>query len=135
MKKYLSIFVVILLTTVVFSHKNKSDIQVLYFKAQLCACQAKVCSNVGADIQSIIEKVYSDNSVLFKELLISDATNKDLVTKYKAKSQTTIIVKKRSKKEFSIDISDIVYKFSRDKNKQAFEDSFKSKIVELNKMR
>lgn len=135
MKKYLSLFILLLLTTFVFAQKNKNAVEVLYFKANLCGCKARVCTAVGMDIQSIIEKSYTDNSIIFSEVKIADVANKEMVTKYNAKSQTLIIIRKKRKKEFFLDVSDLVTKYSRDKNKQAFEDAFKTKITELKKMR
>lgn len=136
MKRTLSILIMLLaLFSSVLAQKNKETIEVLYFKANLCGCKARVCTAMGLDIQSVIKKSYPDNTVVFSEVKIADEANKELVTKYNAKSQTLILLKKKKKKEFFLDVSDLVAKYSKDKDKKAFEEAFNSKIVELKKMK
>jgi len=136
MKKTFSILMLFLLiTTPLLAQKNKKTIEVLYFKANLCSCRSRVCTAVGKDIQSVIEELYPDNSVIFSEVKIADKANKELVTKYNAKSQTLILLKEKKRKEVFLDISELVQKYSKDKDKQAFEDGFKSKMVELKKLK
>ncbi len=136
MRKNIVLFALIILSAFTLSAQSKKGmVEVLYFKANLCACRAKVCTAVGVDIKSIVEKCYPDSSVKFRELLLTDASNAEMVTKYSAKSQTLIIVTNKKKKEFFLDISDLVNTYSQNKDKQAFEDALKAKIAELKKMK
>jgi len=117
------------------AQSKKSGIEVLYFKANLCACRAKVCTAVGNDIKTIIEKCYPDSSVKFREVALADEKNKEIVTKYNAQSQSLIIVRNKKKKETFLDVSDMVKVFSQKQDKEALEQELKSKIVELKKMK
>ena len=122
MKKQLLILVIAVMAGVsVFAQTNKKSIEVLYFKANLACCKAKACNMLESEIQTIIEKTYTDGSVLFKEVKLADDSNKVLVEKYKAQSQTVVLVKKRKGKEISADVSDIVKQYLTDKNKEKFE--------------
>lgn len=129
----LTILMFAALTTI--AQSKKTSIEVLYFKANLCACKARVCTVVGGDIKTIVEKCYPDSSVKFREVAIADEKNKEMVTKYNAQSQSLIIVNKKKKKENFLDISDVVKGYAQKQDKVALEQELKSKIVELKKMK
>ena len=99
MKKNIVLFAFIMLSVFTLSAQTKKGkIEVLYFKANLCACRAKVCTAVGNDIKNIIDKNYPDSSIIFREIKLADVANKEIVTKYNAQSQSLIIVKKKKGK-------------------------------------
>ncbi|KAF5051722.1 hypothetical protein DSECCO2_415970 [anaerobic digester metagenome] len=136
MKKQLLILVIALMAGVsVFAQSNKKSIEVLYFKATLACCKAKACNMLESEIQAIIEKNFTDGSVLFKEVKLADDSNKVLVEKYKAQSQTVVLVKKRKGKEISADISDLVKQYLTDKNKEKFEADLVEKINAFKKQK
>lgn len=129
MNKQLVILMIALLAgTTVFAQTNKKSIEVLYFKANLACCKAKACNALEADIQAMIQKNFPDGNVIFKEIKLAEDTNKVLVEKYKAQSQTVVLVKKKGKKELSGDISDIVKQYLLDKNMEQFETAFVQEI-------
>lgn len=119
--KKLSLLLVLILSMSSMSFAQKNKTEVLYFKAPLSCCQARACDALEADIKSIIENNYKDGSVVFKVVKTNDQNNKQLVEKYKAKSQTVIIENTKRKKTKSIDVSDIVRKYTRSKDKVALE--------------
>jgi len=137
MKKSVLLILVTLLTIsagAVLGQQQKKSTEVLYFKANLCQCKAKVCNALQADVDSVLIKYFQDENIQFKVIKLADEANKDLVAKYNAKSQTVVIVSKKRKKENSIDVSDIVANYSRTKDKAKFEDEMKTKINEILKM-
>jgi hypothetical protein len=113
-----------------YAQSKKSSIEVLYFKANLACCKAKACNQLEADIQNLITKNYPKGNVVFKEIKLADAANKELIDKYNAKSQTVIIVKKTKKKESFSDVSDIVQKYMISQDKAGFEKDLTAKINE-----
>lgn len=134
MNKVTLIFSIIMLSSMLmFAQSGKNKMEVLYFKANLCACKAKVCSQVGVDIQNIIQKNFPDSSVIFRELKLVDEANKALVEKFKAQSQTLVLVKTSKKKEMSLDISDLVKAYSQSGDKAVLETALMDKIGELKK--
>jgi hypothetical protein len=136
MKKRLVILMIALLAgTTVFAQTNKKGIEVLYFKANLACCKAKACNALEADIEAMIQKNFPDGNVVFKEVKLAEDTNKVLVEKYKAQSQTVVLVKKKGKKELSNDVSDIVKQYLIDKNKEQFEAAFVLKTNEFIKQK
>ncbi len=102
--------------------------EVLYFKADLPCCPAKACNSLEADVKSFVESNFNNETAVFKQIPISDEANSELVKKYNARSQTVVIVSKENDK--AIDISDIVKKYSRSKNKVEFEGELVAKINE-----
>jgi len=136
MKKQIVILIIALLAgTSVFAQSNKKNIEVLYFKANLACCKAKACNALEADIQALIQKNFPDGSVVFKEIKLAEDTNKVFVEKYKAQSQTVVLVKKKGKKELSNDVSDIVKQYLLDKNMEQFETAFAQKINAFKKQK
>lgn len=134
MKKNIILFAFIMLSVFSLSAQSKKgNTEVLYFKANLCACKAKACTAAGNDIKTIIEKCYPDKSVTFREVALADSANKKIVIKYNAQSQSLIIVKKKKKSETFLDVSDIVKEYSQKQDKVALEQALKSKIVEFEK--
>jgi hypothetical protein len=134
MKKNIVLFAFIMLSVVTLSAQSKKGkIEILYFKANLCACRAKSCSALENDIKAIVGKNYPDSSVVVTEIKLADDANKALVEKYKAQSQTVIIVKKKKNNEFSSDVSDIVKTYVQDQNKETLEQQLKIKIDEIKK--
>lgn len=115
-----------------FGQSNKNKVEVLYFKANLACCKAKACNALQADVDSVLIKYFSSKkNIEFKVIALADEANKELVTKYNAKSQTVIIVKKKGKKETSSDVSAIVQNYTMNRNKEKFENELKNKINEI----
>lgn len=132
MRKIFLLFSVILLAGMVSAQKN-SKIEVLYFKANLACCKARACNALQNEVQNIIYKNFTDGSVIFREIKLSDTANRKLVEKYQAKSQTVIIVKKKKKNEVSEDVSAIVAAYLQNQNKETLENELLAKISELKK--
>lgn len=121
MKTKIAIFLFALMAgTAVFAQSGKS-VEVLYFKANLSCCKAKSCNALEADLQTIIQKNFPDGNIIFREVKLAEDSNKVLVEKYKAQSQTVVLVKIKKKNEMSTDISDIIKKFVKDQNKEELE--------------
>lgn len=116
-------------TGATFGQSNKKSTEVLYFKANLCKCKAGACNALQADVESVIVKYFQNENIEFKVIKLEDQANKDLVAKYNAKSQTVVIVTRKKKKENSIDVSDIVAGYSKNKDKEKFETEMKEKII------
>ena len=104
--------------------------EVLYFKAELPCCQAKACDALEADIKAMVEKKFNAETVIFKEIKLADAANKDIIEKHKAKSQTLVVVSKNNKNETVVDVSNLIRKYSRNQNKAEFESELIAKINE-----
>jgi len=102
--------------------------EVLYFKANLPCCPGRACNALETDVKSFIESNFNNETVVFKQVKISDEANAELVTKHNARSQTVVIVTKENNS--AIDVSDIVKKYSRNKNKEEFEGKLVAKINE-----
>jgi hypothetical protein len=116
---------ILLLAGALTSAAQKAE--VLYFMA---CCQAKACDALEEDIKAIVEKNFNNETIAFKEIKFADASNKELVERYSAKSQTVVIVATKKGKESNVDVSDIVRKYNRNKNKDSFESELISKINE-----
>lgn len=127
MKKIVLLFF-LFLALAEFSHAQKAEI--LYFKAELPCCRARACDALEADIKSIVEKNFSKESIVFKQIKLADEANKDLIDKYKAKSQTVMAIINQKKNQGSIDLSDIVRNYTRTGNKSEFEKELVAKIKE-----
>jgi hypothetical protein len=104
--------------------------EVIYFKADLACCQAKACNALQNDVKVIVENNFKADNVVFKEVKLSDISNKELVEKYNAKSQTVVVVVKKKKSEKTVDITDMVRSYSRLNNKEEFEKQLVAKINE-----
>jgi len=114
------------------SAKGKKDaIEVLYFKANLACCKARACNALEGKVKEIVDKTWSDGSVTFRQVKLSDTTNKELVSKYNAQSQTLILVKTGKKKSTSMDISGILQDYAKTNDAQKFETELTARINEL----
>lgn len=134
MKKIIGLFSIFMLTVIMlFAQSGKGKVEVLYFKANLACCKARSCNALSGDIQMIIQKNFADSSVTFKEIILADEANKELVTKYNAQSQTVVLLKIKKKQETSIDVSDIVKTYVQNQNKEILEQSLLAKITEIKK--
>lgn len=133
MKKFYLILIVAFLafSETVFSQSTENSIEVLYFKANLACCKARACNALQTDVDSILIKYFSDKNIKFKTIKLADTSNKALITKYQAKSQTVVIVKRTEDKEEFIDLSAIVKEYAREQNKMKFESEMKKKINEI----
>lgn len=110
--------------------KSKKNVEVLYFKANLCPCKARVCNALQTDVDSVVQKYFAKENIEFKVILLADEANKPLIEKYKAVSQTVVIVKKKGEKETATDISFIIKDYAMSRNKEKFENELKNKISE-----
>lgn len=134
MKKHIVLFVVIMFSGFLLNAQSaKNKIEVLYFKANLACCKAKACNALESDIQTIITEAYPDSSVVLTEVKLIDTTNNALIEKYKAQSQTVVIVRKKKNKEFSIDVSDIVKAYITNQNKETLKQELIAKVDEIKK--
>ena len=124
MKKKLILLVVVFAGLTATAQK----IEVLYFKADLACCRARACDNLEKDIQSMIEGAYKSGAVKFSAVRISDEANNALVEKYKAGSQTVVVVTTHRRTETITDISDIVRAYSRNRNKATFENELLARL-------
>lgn len=131
MKKSFVILSLFLFVSAGLLAQKKNVVEVLYFKANLSCCQARSCNALEGDVKAIVEKNFTDGSVVFTVVKLADEANKELVEKYKAQSQTVVIVKKNKKKEKSIDISDLIKAYRVDQNKEELEKQVLAKVSEI----
>ncbi len=131
-KKYLIFLVLTFLAFSIplISQTNGKKVEVLYFKANLACCKARACNALQSDVESVLKTHFSGNNIEFKVIKLSDESNKDIVDKFNAKSQTVIILTKTGNKESFIDVSDIVKEYSRRNEKEKFIEDMKNKIQE-----
>lgn len=106
-------------------------VDVLYFKAQLSCCQARSCNALETDVKKVVDENFKDKNVTFKVIKLTDPANDELVKKYNAKSQTVILVSEKKGKVKTIDSSDIVTAFVKDKDFETFQKNLKEKITQL----
>lgn len=133
MKKIL-VFALLLATVFQLSAQKKGTVEVYYFKANLACCKAKSCNALENDVKTVVEKYFPNGDVVFKEIKLADAANKELIDKYKAQSQTVIIYKKKKKKEVHLDVSDLLIAYLLNQNKEELEANVLAKIAEIQKM-
>lgn len=129
MKKSILFFLVAFLTIsgATFG-KSKENIEVLYFKANLCQCKARVCNALQADVDNVLKTYFAKENIQFNVIQLADEANKELIAKYKAESQTVVIVKTKGKNETVTDVSAIVKDYATKQNKEKFETELKGKI-------
>ncbi|NTW33205.1 MAG: hypothetical protein HGB12_11385 [Bacteroidetes bacterium] len=126
------LFTALFSTILLWAQPSKGKyIEVLYFKANLACCKAKACNAIEADIQSFVAKNFPKGNVTFTEIKLIEESNKAIIEKYDAQSQTVILVKHNKKKDVSINVSDLVKKYMQDKNKEDLEKTFVLKINEF----
>lgn len=132
MKKSLILLgVIILVSTLAFSPAKKKTVEVLYFKANLTCCKQRSCNALEGDVKNIVTKNYPGGEVIFRTVLLAEESNKELVNKYKAKSQTVIIVAKTKKKEYTCDVTPVIKAYVQNQDKSLLEQQLKAKINEL----
>jgi hypothetical protein len=136
MKKILIILLLSIIagTATTFAQQKKGGIEVLYFKANLACCKARACNALEAKVKEIIEKNWTDGSVTFQQVKLSDTLNNELIKKYNAQSQTLIIVKTKKKKVTSVDASSILQEFAKTNDASVFEKNFIGKVNEVIKL-
>jgi hypothetical protein len=122
------LFILLVFALSAAASANAQKVEVLYFKADLACCRARACDNLEKDVKSMIEDTYKEGDLKFTTVRISDEANKALVEKYKAGSQTVVIVTTRRRNESSMDISDIVRAYSRNRDKANFEKELLARI-------
>jgi hypothetical protein len=131
MKNVIVILSLVFLVSAALHAQKKNTVEVMYFKANLACCQAKSCAMLENDVKAIVEKNFSDGTVIFREIKLADEANKELVEKYKAQSQTVVLVQKTKKGEKSMDISDIVKTYRQNQNKEELEKALMAKVSEI----
>lgn len=109
--------------------KNKAE--VLYFKDRLPCCKGRACNILQSDVDSVVTKNFADKKVAFRVIYMTVPENKELVEKYKAKSQTVLVIKKKRKKETIVDLTPIVKSYQSHRDKAKFETEMKAKIKEV----
>ncbi len=129
LKKTTMFLTVLLLFTATVISQEEDEVEVLYFKARLACCKARACNALQSDIEKAVEEISEDMNISFKVIRLSDPANKDLIEKYNAKSQTVVIYNKEENK--AIDVTSIVNKYKRDRNKQQLANELKKKIDEV----
>lgn len=127
MKKAVVLFsALFMLSVTLFGQKA----EVLYFKANLACCHARACHALERDVKSTIEKNFTSKEVAFRQVKLNDEKNKELVEKHNARSQTVVIVVKKRRKETVVDLSDIVRRYARSRNRAELEKELVAKIKE-----
>jgi hypothetical protein len=129
LKKFALLFAIVVISLTSYAQQT----EVLYFQADLACCRAKACDELQSDIKAMIENKYNSNQVKFIVVKLSDATNKSLVEKHNASSQTVVIVTTNGRKETVKDISDIVKAYTRNRNKNTFENQLFAQLEEASK--
>ncbi|MFW5872987.1 MAG: hypothetical protein ACOCVN_03275, partial [bacterium] len=84
------------------------------------------CNQLENNLKSIIENNFSNDEVTFQRVKLADENNKELVNEYNARSQTVII--EANKKSKSLDISDMVARYQKSRDKKAVEKEIVDKI-------
>lgn len=137
MKKipFLLMLAFVVMTTIATAREKKSSIEVLYFKANLACCKARACNALEGKVKEIVDKNWADGSVTFRQVKLNDSTNTDLVKKYRAQSQSLILVRTNKKKEASLDISAILQEYAKTNDAQKFETEFTAKVNEFIKQK
>jgi len=133
MKKTLIISLLVFLTFagMALTGPKKGTVEVLYFKANLACCKARACNTLEATVKGIVEKNWTDGSVTFRQVKLSDTLNNELIKKYNAQSQTLVIVKTKKKKASSTDVSTILSDFAKTNDAAKFEQEFTARINEI----
>lgn len=124
------LFVIAFMTLVWGLSASGQKMEVMYFKADLACCRAKACDALENDLKSIMESNFKDYNIKFSSVKISDAANKALVEKYKAGSQTVVVVITHEQNETTSDITDIVKSYSRNRDRASFEKELLTRLSE-----
>lgn len=123
------------MATMASAKEKKNAIEVLYFKANLACCKARACNALEGKVKEIVDKNWTDGSVTFRQVKLSDSTNAELVKKYNAQSQTLVLVKTKKKKEAFLDISQILQEYAKTNDTQKFETELTTRIDEFIKQK
>ena len=130
-KTILMLFLALLtVTATTFAQQKKTGTEVLYFKANLACCKGRACNALEAKVKEIIEKNWTDGSVKFWQVKLTDTTNNELIKRYNAQSQTLVIVVTEKKKETSTDVSAILTLYASNNDALQFEKELTEKIRE-----
>jgi hypothetical protein len=126
--KFLSFFKTKLIHPFAQKQSLKNRTEIYFFRADVCNCQDMDCNYLVDEVKKLIEAKFSGKRVNFKEIKLDEESNAGLIKKYRARSQTVILVSYIKGKETSKDISQIVkeYAFSNDFPK--FEKEFTSAV-------
>lgn len=137
MKKFpfLVLLSFVVMAAIASAKDKKNVIEVLYFKANLACCKARACDALEAKVKEIVDKNWTDGSVTFRQVKLSDSTNVDLVNKYNAQSQTLVLVKSNKKKDASLDISMILQEYVKTSDVQKLETELTARINEFIKQK
>jgi hypothetical protein len=127
--KLLGLIAFMLMQLNVFAQQKAESVEVLYFKAQLACCRAKSCDALEKDVQKVVATNFAEKGVTFKEIKIEDPANADLIKKHNARSQTVVIVS--NGKSEVIDVSQIVARYSRNRDYETFETQVCEKINQM----
>jgi len=125
MKKLMLLMVVTIFAVTTLTAQKA---EVLYFKANLACCKARACVSLQKEVQGIIEANFPAKDLVYKTVQLEEAANKQLVEKHKARSQTLVLVVKKRRGETVVDLSDLVRKYQRDRNKADFEKELVARI-------
>jgi anti-sigma28 factor (negative regulator of flagellin synthesis) len=125
MKKLMLLMVVTIFAVTTLTAQKA---EVLYFKANLACCKARACAGLQKEVQGIIEANFTAKDLVYKTVQLEEAANKQLVEKHKARSQTLVLVVKKRRGETVVDLSDLVRKYQRDRNKADFEKELVARI-------
>ena len=134
-KLILALLAVLLWGGLLNAQNNKNLTEVLYFKANLACCKARACNALETEIREIITANFPDSSIRFTEVKLADTNNSHLIEKYKAVSQTVIVVRTRKKKTWSDNLSDLVKKYQADGDRTSFEKGIVSRITAIQKQK
>ena len=116
--------------TVAQEKQKKVKAEVLYFKAKLPCCKGRTCNLLQSDVDSVVTKYFANKKVGFRVIYLVAPENKELIDKYKAQSQTVLLIRKKRKNEIVTDLTSIVQAYSSDRDKKKFEADMKAKIEE-----
>ena len=132
MKKIIIMLFIALLVAsgITLAQNKKPTAEVLYFKANLACCKGRACNALEAKVKEIIEKNWTDGSVKFWQVKLTDTTNNELIKRYNAQSQTLVIVVTKKKKETSTDISATLHLYASNNDAVQFEKELTEKIRE-----
>ena len=133
MKKTLLILFLAIIagTATTFAQQKKGGIEVLYFKANLACCKARACNTLEIQVKGIIEKNWTDGSVVFRQVKLSDTLNNELINRYHAQSQTLIIEKTTKKKVISRDATSMLQEFAKTNDAVTFETNLTGMVNEV----
>jgi hypothetical protein len=112
---------------------SAQKMEILYFKADMACCRAAACDALENEIKNIFESHFKNADIQFKSVRISDASNKALVEKYNAGSQTVVVVTTQRRNEISTDITDLIRTYSRSRNKANLETELTARLAESTK--